>query len=325
MRVTAAVALLGALAPALVHAQAYPTAKPITVIMPVASGVAHDQEVRAWTDLLSASLGQTIIRENKPGGGTIPASLDVARAKPDGYTLGTATINLALIPLRYDDAPVDPVKSFEQISVLNKRPTSVLVSSQLPIHNVKEYIAYARAHPGELNFATAGEGSIDHITGLWLMADTGTQVTFIHYKSSGLQQADQLAGRVHVATISMSVGGTYGAVMASGKVRNIGVAALERSPIAPDVPTFDEQGVKGFEVPSFVGFQAPAKTPAAIINRLHDEVVKVAKNPELQKKLGPSSIIVASTPAEYRTMLQGYTDRYRKLATDYKINMKGGD
>ena len=309
------------IAPALVHAQAYPT-RPITVVLPVASGVAHDVEVRAWTDLLSASLGQTIVREYKPGTGTIPASVAVANAKPDGYTLGTSTINLALIPLRYGDAPIDPVKSFEHISVLNKRLTALLVTTQLPISNIKEYIAYARTRPGELNFSAAGEGSIDHITGTWLMAATNTKLTFIHYKSGGAQQADTLAGRVHITPVAVSEGGTYGALIGSGKLRNIGTAALQRSPLAPDVPTLHEQGITDFEVPSFVGLHAPAKTPAAIVSKLHAEVVKVSKNPELQKRIGAGTVITATTGAEYRQLLQGFTERYRKLAQEYNINMK---
>ena len=326
MRTLLKAACLAALiAPAWVHAQGagnYPS-RPITVIMPVEPGGAHEVEVRAWTELMSSSMGQTIVRVFRPGAGNVTGLLELANAKPDGYMLGSSPINIALVPLRYDNPPFDPIKSFEQIAELNKRLSALTVSAQLPIHNIKEYIAYARAHPGALNYSTSGEGSVDHISGLLLMSATGTELTFIHYKSAGAQTQDLLAGRTHLIAIAISSGGAFAAMMQGGKVRALGTQSLQRSPLLPDVPTLDEQGVADFDVPSFVGLQAPAKTPAAIIDKLHAEVVKASKNPELQKRVGPGTVIVASTPEEYRKKLQGVTERYRQLSRQFNIDMKG--
>ena len=300
----------------------YPT-KPITVILPTEPGVTIDGETRAWTDLMAENIGQKFVRDYKPGASTYLGLAYVAKAKPDGYILGMGTINLPLAPLRYDDPPFDSINSFEQISMLSKRLSAILVSTQFPISNIKEYIAYARANPGVLNWAASGEGSIDHIVGAWLMSATNTKVNFIHYKDSKSSQVDLLAGRVHMVSNSINTEGTYTIFMKSGKLRNIGTAALQRSPLEPDVPTLVEQGIPDFEAPSFLDFLAPAKTPAAVIAKLRAEVVRVSKLPELQQRIGRGTVILASTPAEARQMLQGYTDRFRKVAQENNINMKG--
>src|SRR4051812_29764739 len=141
--------LAAALAAPIVHAQSYPS-RPITILMPVAAGSAIENETRAWTDLLTVSLGQPMVLDFKPGGGSLVALNQVAQAKPDGHTLGAANINVALIPLRFDNAPLD-VKTLEYVSLLNKRINYVIVSGQLPITNLKELVAYSKANPGKLN------------------------------------------------------------------------------------------------------------------------------------------------------------------------------
>ena len=312
------------IAPSLAQAQAWP-AKPVTIIMPVSPGVAADIEMRAFTDKLAEDLGQNFVRDYKPGAGTMLSLTSIAKAKPDGYTLGGANINLALVPLKYPDAPFDYLKSFDYVSLLTKRLNAILVSTQYPIHNIKEYVAYAKAHPGELNFTDSGEGSTDHITGSWLANLTGTQVTFIHYKDSKNQQVDLMAGRVHMASITLSEGGSAMVLMKANKMRAIAVAASQRSPLAPDVPTAAEQGLKDFDAPSFLGMIAPAGTPAAVTTKLQSEFARIAKLPETQKAVGAGTVLVGAPGAELRKTVQTLTERYRKVVADNKINMKGDD
>ena len=320
---TAAAALM---VPALAQAQAAKAAawpqRPVTVIMPVSPGVAADIEARAYTDKLGEVLGQPFVRDYKPGAGTMLSLNAIARANPDGYTLGMANINLAFVPLKFADAPFDYIKSFEYVSLVARRINGLFVSTALPITNMKEYIAYAKAHPGEMNFTANGEGSTDHITGSWISNATGTKVTFIHYKDSKAQQVDLMAGRTHLISVTYSEGGSANALIKAGKMRPIGTIATQRSPLAPDVPTMAEQGIKDVDAPSFLGMLAPAKTAASIVNRLHDEIVKIAKLPETQKAVGAGTVLSATTGAEFRTYVQNLTEKYRKVVKDNNINMK---
>ena len=320
MRALLAIAVV-VISPALVHAQGSYPSRPITLVMPVAPGSSSEGETRAWTDRLSEGLGQPMVIEFKPGGGTVIALSHVAQARPDGYTLGTNNINMALIPLKFDNPPVD-IKNFEYVSLLNKRVNYLIVGGQVPVNNLKEFVAYAKANPGALNFAANGEGSVDHIMGLWLMSATGIKGTFIHYKAASTQTADLLAGRSHVVLGSLV--GSYTPLLKSGKLRAIGTAALSRGPQAPDLPTLQEQGIPEYEAPGFVGLIAPPKTPAAIINRLNAEISKAAKSPELQKRLGSAVLIVGSSPAEFRQAMEKFTSRFGSLAKEFNINMKEG-
>ncbi len=321
---TLAGCIIALIAPVLTFAQGagnWP-ARPITVIMPNSPGVAADIETRAFTDRLAESLGQPFVLDYKPGAGTMVSLTNIARARPDGQTLGMANINLPVVPLKFPDAPFDYVKSFEYVSLVTRRINGIFVTTQLPIHNIKEYIAYAKANPGKLNFTANGEGSTDHIAGLWLMSATGTQVTFIHYKDSKNAQLDLMAGRSHMAAITYSEGGSAMILMKEGKMRAIATAAAQRSPLAPDVPTMAEQGIKDFDAPSFLGMLAPAGTPAAIVNRLQREIARIASLPETQKAVGMGTVLVASTPAEFRQTVQSLSERYRKLLKDNNIDGK---
>lgn len=313
--------LAATLAAPLVHAQGSFPSRPVTIIMPVAPGSAIEHETRSWTDLLTVSLGQPIVLDFKPGGGSLVALNQLAQAKPDGHTLAAANINVALIPLRFDNASLD-VRTLEYVSLLNKRINYVIVGGQLPITNIKELVAYSKANPGKLNFAANGEGSIDHIMGVWLMSATGADATFIHYKSAAAQTVDLLAGRVHVAQTSLE--GAQAGLISSGKLRAIGAQALTRSSLAPDIPTLQEQGIPEYEAPGFVGLVAPPKTPAAIVNRLAGDIGKASKAPELQKRLGASVIAVGSSPAEFRQFMEKTTARFGALAKQFNINMKDG-
>jgi tripartite-type tricarboxylate transporter receptor subunit TctC len=311
------VAALGSPVAALAQGTDIYPSKAVTIIVPVAPGAATENEGRIWAAKISETLGQQFVMDFKPGAATTLGLGYVARQKPDGYTLAYANSSLPLVPLQFRDLQFDSIKSFEQVSLLSKRGALIAVVNSLPIKNVQEYVAYAKAHPGEINFATSGNGGIQHMVGLWFVSATNTKVTFIHYKAAAAAYPDFLAGRVQMMPLTYS--GGFPSMVKTGKVRSIGTANLQRSPMAPDMPTLTEQGVTDYEYPSWLGIIAPAKTPAAIVSKLQGEFAKMARLPEMQQKLGEDTLLVASTPEQFRRLITTETDRWRKLVQENNI------
>jgi len=294
----------------------YPS-RPVTIVAPLAPGAATENEGRIYANKLSEMLGQQFVLEFKPGAATTVGLGYVARQKPDGHTLAFVNATYPLLPLIFQDLSFDAIRSFEQVSLLSKRGAFLVVANSLPVKSIQEYIAFARARPGEINFGTSGNGSALHLMGLWLASATGTKLTFIPYKSAGAAYPDLLAGRVHMMPLSVSSG--YASMVKPGKVRVIGTANLQRSPVMPDMPTVAEQGVPEYEYPSWLGLMAPAKTPASIVNKLQAEIAKMARMPEVQHKLGEDTMMVGSTPVQFRLMVMSETERWRKLVQDNNI------
>ena len=244
----------------------------------------------------------------------------VARSAPDGYTLLLGSSTYPLMPLVYRDLPYDPIKAFTPISLMSKRLALLVVNPSLPISNVAEYIAYAKAHPGEINFATSGSGGIQHLTGAWLNSITGTQTTFIHYgKGTGSLIGDLLGGRVHMLPMTFSTGLP---LVKSGKLRALGVASLQRAPLLPDMPTLAEQGLRDFEYSSWLGILAPSRTPDGVIQTLAVELAKVARTPEVVQKLSGDGFLIGNSPEEFRRHIQVEGDRWRKLVQDAGIKFE---
>lgn len=290
--------------------------RPVTMIVPFAPGAATDIEGRLYANELTKNLGQQFIMDFKPGG-VMTVGMDYAyRQKPDGYSLVYVSSSYSLLPLLYKDKPYDTYKNFEQITLLSKRSAILAVSNNLPVNNIKEYIAYAKANPEKINFATGGVGGIQHLTGLWLESATNTKVTFIHYKAIGASYPDIIAGRTNMVPATFAAG--YSNVKA-GKMKAIAIASLQRNPLLPDIPTASEQGVTGFEYSSWLGVIAPGGTPAAIVNKVQGEFAKVLKIPEIKQKLGDETSVVGSTPAEFRRHAMGETERWKKLVADNNI------
>ena len=311
-------AFLAMLLPAAAFAQgtdSYPS-RAVTIIVPLAPGAATDAEGRVWASKLSESLGQQFVMDFKPGGSMTLGLTYAARQKPDGYTLAYVSSTYTLLPLLYKDLPFDTAKSFEFVSLLSKRAAMLAVANNFPVHNIQEYIAYAKANPEKINFATSGNSSVQYMMGLWLTNATNTKVTYIHYKASGAAYPDVLAGRVQMFPTTFS--GGYPMVKA-GKARAIGVANLQRSKLLPDLPTIVEQGIPDYEYPSWLGLMAPEKTPSAIVNKLQAEAAKIAKMPDVQQRLGEDTTLVANTPEQYRRLVAAETERWRKLVIDNNI------
>ena len=282
MNKTAIAAVLAALfATPAALAQTYPN-KPIRMVLPYPTGSSsNDIAIRAIAPVMAASMGQTVVVDNKPvAGGNIGVDI-VAKATPDGYTLvAGAKSTMAINPSVFPNLPYDSVKDLSPIAMVAKFPYVLVVPASLPVKNVKELIAYVRANPN-FNFASgSGTGSTTHLCPELLNSSQGVQMTHIPYKGGAQAMIDLVGGQVQ-----LFCGGITAVIsqVKSGKIRAIGSATLKRSELMPDVPTVIEQGVPDFEVGSWLGVFGPAKLPPAIIRRVNEEVNKAVSTPETRK------------------------------------------
>jgi tripartite-type tricarboxylate transporter receptor subunit TctC len=219
---------------------------------------------------------------------------------------------LTFSQLSYPNLPYDPFKDIAPVSLMSRRPSIVLVHPSLPVKSVAELIAYAKANPGKLNIGTAGAGSFAELGWQWFNSLTGIKATIVNYKGGAPTSAALMAGEVHVAFGGLSQMTPH---IKAGKVRLIGVTTPERSKVIPDVPTMAEQGAPGFAYEQWLGMGVTGATPPAIVNRLHTELARAAKSPDVIAKLqDDGTIIVASTPQEFRERLANESARWRKVA-----------
>jgi tripartite-type tricarboxylate transporter receptor subunit TctC len=297
-------------------ADQYPS-RVVTMIVPFAPGAATDIEGRMYSNKLRESLGQSYVLDYKPGGSMTVGMNFAVRQKPDGYTLLFVSASYALLPLVFKSLPYDPIKNFEPVSLLSKRSAVIAAAPTLAANNVKDMVEYAKANPTKLNFATAGNGSIQHLTGLWLQSATGTRFTFIHYKAAGSAYPDLMAGRAHLTPMTFQ---SSLPMIKSGKLKALGVASLQRNALLPDLPTFHEQGVKDFEYSSWLGLLAPEKTPAAIVNKLQGELARIVKLPDVVERLGGETTLMATPPAEFRRHVAAESARWVRLIKEFDIS-----
>lgn len=320
---TSCAAACAALLPGAVFSQgtadAYPS-KPVMVIVPYATGGPVDREGRLYSAKLSKLMGQQFVVDSKPGAGTTIGTAYVARAKPDGYTLLVVAASFTTFPAVYKELPFDTMKDFAPVSLVSKRAIVLVAHPAFPAKTFPEYVAYARANPGKINFGTSGAGGVSHLGGAWLHGATNTKVTFVHYKGTGALMPDLLAGRLDVTPAAFLVSLS---MIKSGKLRALALMNKERSDLLPGVPTIAEQGIPGYDYASWTGFIAPAATPAAIVNKLSEALAKVAKDPDVVAMLaGDGGMPVGGTPAQFRQFLVAETDRWRKVARDGGIKLE---
>jgi tripartite-type tricarboxylate transporter receptor subunit TctC len=263
------------------QAQDYPT-RPITAIIPFAAGSASDVVSRILFDKMSKSMGQTIIVENKPGAGGNTGSADAAKATPDGYTiLGGGSGPVAANVTLYKHLDYDPVKDFETISPFAAFTIVVAVTAKLPINNLQELIAYAKAHPGELNYGSVGIGSSQHLAGEYFSQLTGAKLTHIPYKNIGQYQPDLMAGVVQLGF--QWYPNVSSAIQAKG-AKALAVAGANRLDALPDSPTTKEAGLPDYVVSGWFALLAPKGTPAPIVAKLNSEVKAAIADPELRAR-----------------------------------------
>jgi len=292
-------------------AQAYPL-RPVRFIVPFAPGGSTDTLARAIGQKLGDALGQQVVVDNRSGGnGNIGMEI-VAHAAPDGYTIVLGYIaNLAIGPNLYAKLPFDPVKDFAPVTQLAQSPNILVVHPSVPAKTFREFIAYAKAHPGQVNFASASVGSIGHLTGELLNNAAGIRMQHIAYKGSGQAVIDLLGGQIQSMFSGMSSVMPH---IKSGKLRALAVTGAQRSPAAPDVPTIAESGFPGFEATAWYGVLAPAGTPRSVIDRLHDEIVRALKAPDVRERLeGVGFELVGGTPDAFGAYIKSEIKKWAKV------------
>jgi len=267
-------------------------------VVPYAAGGGNDVMARIVAEKMSKSLGQQIVIENRGGAGGSIATRQVAKAAPDGYTLGLGgTGTLAINPTLYPNVGYDPRKDFAPVGLIATSPLIIMVNPSLPAHNVQELIALAKAQPGKLNYASAGRGSGIHLGTVLFAATAGIDLTHIPYKGSGPALTDLLGG--HVAIYFSSLPPAIGLVK-EGKLRALGVTGLKRSATFPDVPTVAEQGMPGFEAVLHYGIVAPAGTPRPIIGKLNAALREALNSEEVHRRIATEGAEpLPTTPDEY--------------------------
>ena len=299
-----------------VHAQApYPN-HPVRIVVPFPAGGTTDILARATAQKLTETLGQPFVVENRPGAaGNIGAEI-VAKSPPDGYTMlmgtvGTHAINASL----YEKMPYDHVKDFVPVVLVAGVPNVLVVHPSVPAKSVQELIAYAKANPGKLNFASSGSGTSIHLSGELFKTMTGVSMQHVPYKGSAPALADLTGGQVQLMFDNLP---SALPLIKAGKLRALAVTSLARASALPDVPTVAESGLPGFEASSWFGLLAPAGTPKDVITKVNAEVAKWLATPEAKEKLAAQGAIVASglTPDDFTRHIASETTKWQKVVKD---------
>jgi tripartite-type tricarboxylate transporter receptor subunit TctC len=265
-----------------VAAQDFPT-RPVTIIVASTPGGGTDIISRIIGEQLSKQLGQPFVVENMPGAGSLTGTVAAAKATPDGYTLQTGlNASMAVNPSLFANLPYDPVRDFEPVGMLAEFPFAVVVSKDFPAHSIQELIALAKARPGEINYASAGNGTGQHLSMELFKLMTGIKLTHVPYRGAAPAYADVISGQVPVFfdNLASALGQIKG-----GNVRALAVTGTERSPLLPDVPTVAESGVPGYQYYVWFGLWAPRNTPQPIIDKLHAEVEKALATPAVKDRI----------------------------------------
>jgi tripartite-type tricarboxylate transporter receptor subunit TctC len=299
--------------------QAYPS-KSIRLVLPYGPGGIIDYVGRTLSQKLGENLGQPVIAENRPGAGGILGTDTVARSAPDGYTLVLMDPAIVINPTLQADVPYDLFKNLQTVSIVSSSPEVLVVALSLPVKSVSELIAYGKANPGKLNFASAGIGTTPHLAAEMFKLRTGIEATHIPYKGIGASYTDLMTGKVQMAFSSIA-----GALPFTNdqRVRPIATTGATRTSVYPDVPTVAEAGLPGFEVDLWLGVFAPAGLPAPVLARLSGELKKSLQAPDLQAALARVGVEARGTsPAEGAAFVRAEFDKWRQVIKDG--NIKGG-
>ena len=269
-------------APDALHAQSYP-ARSVTLVVPSAAGGGTDTIARLIGDQLSKQLGQSFVVENRTGAGMLVGTTAVAKAAPDGYTLLVGLNgNMAVNPSLFAKLPYDSIADFVPVAMLATYPFLVVVNNDLPVKSIKELIAYLKSNPGKVDYASAGNGTGQHLAPELFKMMTGTQMAHIAYRGAQPAYQDVISGRVPVFFDNMS---TAMSLAKGGKVRALAITSKKRSPLMPELPTIDEAGVPGYEYHTWFGLWAPKGTPQPIIDKLSAEITKALADPTIRQRI----------------------------------------
>ncbi|MBL8309754.1 MAG: tripartite tricarboxylate transporter substrate binding protein [Burkholderiales bacterium] len=301
------------------HAQERFPQRPVTLVVPSAPGGTTDFTARLIADGLTRALGQPVIVDNKPGAAGNIGNQFVAKAKPDGYTLLVAYSGYQVgNPHLFAKAGWDPIKDFVPVAMLTRAPQVIVAREGLPVNSLADLIAYARANPGKLNFASSGNGSIQHIAGELFKQVTATAITHVPYKGAGPAVQDLLGGQVD---LFITTPAAVVSQVKAGKLKALAVTGTARLSALPQVPTAVEAGLKGFTLDSWFALYAPAGTPAEVVQLLNSELSKILSQPDTRRKADESGTTVEQmTPAQLGDYTRKELDYWGKIIKSAKIS-----
>ena len=313
------------LLPCIGQAQGYPV-KPVTFVVPFAPGGGTDITARTVSTKLTqmwakSAGGASVVVDNRGGAGGVLGADAVAKARPDGYTLlianvGTQSIN----PSLYPKLPYNPDSAFAPISLICELPFVLMASPKFAPNSVKELVAFAKANPGKVTYASSGNGGSPHLTAELFQLLTGTQMTHVPYKGGGPAMIDLMAGHVDLLFASVLEGSGH---IKAGRLKGLAVTHANRNPAIPEVPTIAEAGVKGGESGSWIALLAPAGTPAAVIERLNADVKEAVSDPAVREKLiGQGAVPQSTTPAGLQKLIDADAARYGKIIRDKGVKIE---
>lgn len=312
LRVLAALAaLLCAVAPPAALAQSWPS-KPVRIIVPHAPGGVTDVVTRTVAQPLSEALGQPVVVDNRPGAAGLLGTEVAATAAPDGYTLLMFVDTNTIFPSTVKSLRHDPAKSFAPITILGRGAHVLVAHPSLPVETLQDLVRYAKAHPRELSYASPGTGSPQHLGVEIIKSAAGLDMVHIPYKGGGQAIVDVVGGQVKLGILGMAPALPH---IKSGRLKALAVTGATRSKVLPDVPTVAESGFPGFETGQWQGIVAPAGTPAAVITRTHDELLKIMRQPAIAEKLASIGMdtTTSATPEDFARMLQDELKRWPEV------------
>jgi len=297
----------------------YP-ARPITLVVPFPAGGASDAVTRILADKLAEALRATVVVENKSGAGGNIGTHGVARAAPDGYTLllsssGPLAVNKTLSA----DLPYDPETAFEPISLIATMPNILVVNPiKIPVSNAKEFVAFAKARPGEISYSSIGNGSSQHLAGVLFERRTGTRLLHVPYRAAGQLALDLVSGDVPA---SFQLIPNIASQLQSGQVKPLAVTSKQRSKVLPDVPTMAEAGISDMDSFAWFGLLVPKGTPKPIVDRLHGEVVRIMSDPAVQKRMiDIGADPISTSQAEFKALISSEVIKWRNLIKEAGIS-----
>ena len=301
-------------------AQSYPT-KPIRLIVPFAAGGGNDNVARLVGKSLSDSLGQQMVIDNRPGAGGVLGAELAAKSPPDGYTLFLGGVGShAINPNLHERLPYDPVRDFAPVILLASAPLILVLHPSVPADSIREFIALARAKPGQLNYASNGNGSSSHLAAVMFEAMAGVAIVHVPYKGLSPALTDLLSGRVQLMFSSVVAILPH---IKAGKLRSLAVTGSKRLSSMPELPTVAESGLIGYEASSWYGVLAPAGTPKEIIARLNAETVKALEQPEVRNSLlAEGAEPIGGPPEKFAAHIKSENERLGKLIRDAKIRLE---
>jgi len=293
------------------------SSRPLRIVVPLSAGAA-DTLARTIGQKITEQTGQPVVVENRPGAGTTLGTDIAARAVPDGNTLLMATFSHAVNATFYRRLPYDTIKSFSAVTLVASAPNVLEVHPSVPVKTTQDLIALAKAQPGKLNFASAGNGSSSHLAGELFKILSGVNIVHVPYKGAAPAMNDLLGGHVQMTfdPLPSSI-----SIIQAGKLRALAVTTLRRSPALSEVPTLAESGVPDYELNGWSGLLVPAGTPKAVVDRLHTRIVSIINSPDVKSRFTALAVdVVGNTPAEFQAFIRREVDKWGKVVKTANIS-----